>query len=462
MARGVRIVGGGLAGTEAAIFLADLGIPVVLQEMRPHRMTEAHQTTGLGELVCSNSFKSIDPETGPGVLKREMSAWGSNALSAAHAARIDAGVALAVDRDVFRERITQRVSEHPRITLENSEWTAPRLDSEITLLATGPLSSPAVTRWLQQATLTSDLYFYDAIAPVVATDSLDLKRLFLANRHDEGGVAAYLNSPLDREGYYAFIHELAQAPCVPLRSFEEPRYYQGCQPIEALVATGPETLRFGPMKPVGLRAPDGTAPYAVVQLRPENAQGSAYNLVGFQTKLKYGEQQRLFRMLPGLENAEFLRLGSIHRNTYVCSPRVLRADQSLKGFPSVYLAGQITGVEGYFESASSGFLAALFILSRLLERPIPVPPASCAIGALHRHVLGAWGANPTKSFQPSGIHFGLFPHPPGTPRREIAAQAAASFDTWFSGVLEMIADARHHFISVKQERRANHESRLVV
>jgi methylenetetrahydrofolate--tRNA-(uracil-5-)-methyltransferase len=431
----VHIVGAGLAGSEAAYFLAEKGISVVLHEMRPKKMTEAHQTDRFAELVCSNSLKSQVPHSAPGILKSEMRQLGSLILRCASEATVPGGDALAVDRDLFAQGVTQAVCSHPNITVQFEEVFEPFRD-EITLFATGPLTSDGLGSWLAKSTQMDDLYFYDAIAPIIETSSIDLDSAFLANRYDKGGEEAYLNCPLSESEYQAFIDALMIAEKVPPKPFEKEKFFQGCQPIEAIANTGRESLRFGPMKPVGLVDPKtGKRPYAVVQLRPENRAKTAYNLVGFQTKLKYGEQSKVFRLIPALRNAEFLRLGSIHRNTYVCSPKVLHPDLSLRGHPKVYLAGQITGVEGYLESAACGLLSALFIYQRLLNQPHQSPPANTALGALLRQITGS----DPKHFEPSNIHFGLFDplffqNTSGLKkdelRQSIAIQAVQNFSIW--------------------------------
>lgn len=416
----IHIVGSGLAGSEAAWFLANAALnnpaashlEIHLHEMRPLMMTEAHKTDRCAELVCSNSFKTTNPLSAPGMMKAEMAALGSLALQGSEVARVPAGEALAVDRDVFAEFMTKKIHAHPKITRHAGEITKP-FDDGITLLATGPLTSENLANWLLKATEKTapegsegkDLYFYDAIAPIVDAASIDRDRVFLANRYDKGGEEAYLNCPLTEEEYNAFLDALIAGEKVPPKNFEKEILFQGCQPIESIAATGRDTLRFGPMKPVGLTDPKtGKRPYACVQLRAENASKTAYNLVGFQTKLKYGEQARIFKMIPALANAEFLRLGSIHRNTYVCGPRVLRADLSLRGNPKVYLAGQITGVEGYLESAACGLMAAKFILDRVLGRPMDVPPPNTAIGALLRYVTGS----DPETYQPINACFAIY------------------------------------------------------
>ncbi len=431
----IRVIGAGLAGSEAAYFLAEKGLSVFLHEMRPGQMTPAHTTSNCAELVCSNSFKSRSPHSAPGMLKAEMTRLNSLVLSVAQRCSIPGGEALVVDRDQFSEFITQTLKSHPKITLVSGEVKEPSKNG-IHLIATGPLTSDALGQWLIQATHSSDLYFYDAIAPIIDATSIDLSQTFLANRYDKGEESAYLNCPLSEMQYADFIAALLKAEKVPPKSFEVEKYFHGCQPIEVMAQSGKDTLRFGPMKPVGLIDPKtGKQPYAVVQLRPENQNKTAYNLVGFQTKLKYGEQARIFQMIPALKNVEFFRLGSIHRNTYVCGPKVLTPALSLKGHPNVFLAGQITGVEGYLESAASGLLSAIFILQKIKNLPHCAPPANTALGALLRHVTGS----DSKHYQPSNIHFGLFDpsffeglthQKKEEARMAMSTQAAKYFDKW--------------------------------
>lgn len=431
----VHVVGAGLAGSEAAFFLAERGATVLLHEMRPQKMTEAHQTDRFAELVCSNSLKSKVPHSAPGVLKSEMRQLGSLILRCAADSTVPGGDALAVDRDIFAQRVTDALRSHPRIQVIPGEVSEPFYD-EITLFATGPLTSEGLGSWLSKVTRADSLYFYDAIAPIVDASSVDMDSAFLANRYDKGGEEAYLNCPMTENEYNEFIDALMKAEKVPPKAFEKEKFFQGCQPIEAIAKTGRESLRFGPMKPVGLVDPrTGQRPHAVVQLRPENQARSAYNLVGFQTKLKYGEQSKVFRLIPALRNAEFLRLGSIHRNTYVCSPKVLRSDLSLKGHPRIYLAGQITGVEGYLESAACGLLAGLFISQRLDGKAHQAPPVNTALGALLRQIV----AGDPDHFEPSNIHFGLFDpqffeNQSGLKKEELrqsmAIQAVQNFSNW--------------------------------
>jgi methylenetetrahydrofolate--tRNA-(uracil-5-)-methyltransferase len=418
----VRVIGAGLAGCEAAFWLAKRGIPVDLYEMRPARLTEAHKTGDFAELVCSNSFKSLSPVTAPGILKAEMELLGSLALRCARTAAIGAGEALAVDRDRFSRAMTEAIRAEPLITVHSTEVTSlPDDPDTLTILATGPLTSPALSESLQRFTGSDHFYFYDAISPIVDAQSLNLEIIFAANRYgkktraleesavDTETAADYLNCPLNREQYEAFVDLLLRGERVESKSFEKVKHFEGCMPIEEMVDRGRDTLRFGPMKPVGLDDPrTGREPYAAVQLRPENESKTAYNLVGFQTKLKYGEQSRIFRTIPGLEQAEFLRLGSMHRNTFVDSPRALNLDLSLRSARHVLLAGQITGVEGYFESASVGMLAGIFAEARIRQRPIPDPPAATGLGALLHHLRNTQNTD----FQPSGINFGLFEDAP--------------------------------------------------
>jgi methylenetetrahydrofolate--tRNA-(uracil-5-)-methyltransferase len=409
----VHIIGGGLAGCEAAYFLAQRGISVELSEMRPTKSTPAHKTEKLAELVCSNSFKSLDPESAPGMMKREMKLFGSLVLEIAETCKVPAGQALGVDRELFATKVTERIRNHPNIRVIEEEVTAPRPD-RITLIATGPLTSDSLSDWLLKNSGEKDLYFYDAIAPIIDATTIDRDCVFLANRYGKGDEEAYLNCPLNKEEYEAFVDALLSGEKVEPKNFEKEIFFQGCQPIEAIAASGRESLRFGPMKPVGLDDPKtGRRPYAVIQLRPENKSLTAYNLVGFQTKLKWGEQGRVFRLIPALKNAEFIRMGSIHRNTYVCGPKVLAANLSLKSHPNVFLAGQITGVEGYLESSACGLMAAHFIHTKILAEEQSsktasvtdkmIPKAS-ALGALHHFIT----ESQAKHYQPMNACFALY------------------------------------------------------
>jgi methylenetetrahydrofolate--tRNA-(uracil-5-)-methyltransferase len=412
----IRIIGAGLAGCEAAFYLANRGVKVRLHEMRPTKLTEAHQTGGLAELVCSNSFKSLSPITAPGILKAEMQLLGSLAIQCAKKAAIGAGEALAVDRDVFSKEMTAVIETHPNIEIVREEVSSLPDSAEIlTILATGPLTSDSLSASLKKYTGSEHFYFYDAISPIVSEDSLNMEVIFAANRYgkktrslEETPVDSqedYLNCPFSKDQYYAFVDELLKGERVQPKTFERVKHFEGCMPIEEMADRGRDTLRFGPMKPVGLVDPrTGREAYACVQLRAENEERTAFNLVGFQTKLKYGEQQRVFRLIPGLENAEFLRMGSMHRNSFVDAPRVLNLDLSLKSARHILLAGQITGVEGYMESASVGLLAGIFALAKLQQRPIPAAPEGSAFGALLGHLRNTFHPD----FQPSGINFGLF------------------------------------------------------
>jgi methylenetetrahydrofolate--tRNA-(uracil-5-)-methyltransferase len=338
------------------------------------------------------------------MMKAEMAHLGSLILKCGTQAAVPGGEAMAVDREIFSQAVTQALKSHPNIRFEPGEMSAP-VAGAITLIATGPLTSDSLSAWIAKATGTDDLYFYDAIAPIVDASTIDMENAFIANRYGKGDEDAYINCPMNEAEYNAFIDALTVAEKVAPKSFEKEKFFQGCQPIEAIAATGRESLRFGPMKPVGLDDPKtGRRPYAVIQLRPENNAKTAYNMVGFQTKLKYGEQGKVFRLIPALKNAEFLRMGSIHRNTYVCGPRVLRPDLSLKGHPKVYLAGQVTGVEGYLESSACGLLAAIFIEQRVRGLPHSAPPANTALGALLRFII----ASDPKNYQPNNMNFSLF------------------------------------------------------
>jgi methylenetetrahydrofolate--tRNA-(uracil-5-)-methyltransferase len=421
----VLVIGAGLAGCEAAYRLASRGIAVKLVEMRPVRGTEAHKTGDLAELVCSNSFKSLSPVTAPGALKREMELLGSVAIASARKAAVSAGEALAVDRDIFSRAMQEAIASQPLITLVREEvLSIPDDPDQLVILATGPLTSPALSESLRKFTGGDHFYFYDAISPILDAASLDRSIIFAANRYnkktreleDSGAsneeAADYLNCPMNKEQYEAFIDALLKGERVEPKSFERVKHFEGCMPVEEMADRGRDTPRFGPMKPVGLDDPrTGREPWACVQLRSENKSKTAYNIVGFQTKLKYGEQLRVFRMIPGLENVEFFRMGSMHRNTFVDSPRVLNLDLSLKNARHVMLAGQITGVEGYLESASIGLLAAIFAEARLKEKPLPSPPPASALGALLGHTRNTQNVD----FQPSGINFGLFEDEPFFP-----------------------------------------------
>ena len=402
------IIGGGLAGTEAAWQAARLGCQVTVHEMKPVVYSPAHHSSLLAELVCSNSFRSDAVNSAVGLLKQEMRNLGSLIMESAERTKVPAGKALAVDREKFAKFITKKIEGNEHINIirdEVRELPAPMPKSSIAILATGPLTSEPLTGSLGKLTGKEHLAFYDAIAPIVEADSLDRNIIFQASRYEDG-PGDYLNCPMDKEQYENFITELSKAQKVPLKSFEKQKYFEGCLPIEIMLERGPETLRFGPMKPVGLIDPrTGRETHAVVQLRMEDNEGTLYNMVGFQTKLTYGEQKRVFKMIPGMEQVEFSRLGSIHRNTFVCGPELLLPSLQLKKRPDLLLAGQITGVEGYVESTAVGLLAGINA-ARLLHGENPViPPPETALGSLITHLTES---NP-KRFQPSNINFGLFP-----------------------------------------------------
>jgi methylenetetrahydrofolate--tRNA-(uracil-5-)-methyltransferase len=399
----ITIIGGGLAGSEAAWQAARRGARVRLLEMKPRKFSPAHQSPLLGELVCSNSLRAESRESAVGLLKEEMRRLDSLIMAAAAATRVPAGKALAVDRKEFAGFITRALEAEPLIKIIREEVEVPDPETT-TIIATGPLTSEPLAEALRQLTGQAHLHFYDAIAPIVAADSLDLDRVFRASRYGAG--EDYLNCPFSETQYAAFYQALMSAQQVPLRPFEEPRYFEGCLPLEILAARGFQTLLYGPLKPVGLVDPHtGRQPFAVAQLRAENREGTLYNLVGFQTKLKYGEQERVFRLIPGLAQAEFVRLGSIHRNTFIRSPGILSAYLNFIQYPRIFLAGQISGVEGYVESAAMGLLAGINAARQATSRPLLTPPRETAMGALIGHLTNTQ----TKDFQPMNVNFGLFP-----------------------------------------------------
>ncbi len=423
------VVGAGLAGCEAAWQLAERGISVALYEMKPARFSPAHGSPELAELVCSNSLRAAAVENAVGLLKEEMRRLGSLIVRAADETAVPAGRALAVDRLEFSRRVTAEIEGHPRIALRREE-VARIPDAPLVILATGPLTAPALASELQAIVGGASLYFYDAISPIVYADSVDAAAGFRASRWEDG-PGDYLNLPLDAAQYEAFVAGLCAADAVPAHAFEKALYFEGCLPIEEMARRGPATLRFGPMKAVGLSDPrTGRRPYAVVQLRNEDKRGSLYNLVGFQTKLRQGEQQRLLRTLPGLAEAVFARLGSVHRNTYVDAPRVLDGAFALRARPNVLLAGQMTGVEGYVESAATGLLAGLFAAARSRGAPRPEPPPESAHGALLAHLR----EERPHGYQPMNVNFGLFPPLAERPatrlerNRRLAERALAELD----------------------------------
>ena len=405
----VHVIGGGLAGSEAAWQLGSRGIDVVLHEMRPVRQTAAHQTDQLAELVCSNTLGSKMPHTAPGIFKGELRALGSLIVAAGEAAHVPAGGALAVDRDVFAATITDALASLGCVEIRREEVTAiPDPATTRTLVATGPLTSDALTASLATWTGADDLYFYDAIAPIVNAESVDMSIGFWADRYGdrEASDGDYLNLPMNQEEYEAFIDALLAGEQVPSKDFEEERFFQGCQPIEAIAGKGRESLRFGPMKPVGLTDPrTGRRPWAVVQLRKETRHGAAMNMVGFQTKLRYGAQTAIFRLIPGLADAEFLRLGSVHRNTFINTPRLLDPGLRLNDCPAVSFAGQLIGCEGYTESSAMGLWAALNIAAEREGRALAPPPIGTMFGGLLDYLRSA---DPT-NFQPMNVNFGLLP-----------------------------------------------------
>ncbi|NJD37890.1 MAG: methylenetetrahydrofolate--tRNA-(uracil(54)-C(5))-methyltransferase (FADH(2)-oxidizing) TrmFO [Geobacter sp.] len=426
----VTIIGAGLAGCEAAWAAAERGVTVRLYEMKPHRYSPAHQSEALAELVCSNSLRGADLSNAVGLLKEELRRCGSLIMQAADATRVPAGGALAVDRDLFSDWITERISSHPYITLIREELTC--LPSEgLVVIASGPLTSDTLAEELSRL-VGERLYFYDAIAPIVTAESLDRSKIYAASRYGKGDPDDYLNCPMDQEQYSAFIAALKAAEKVPSREFEKVVHFDGCMPIEEMAERGDETLRFGPMKPVGLPVPaTGRDPYAVVQLRAENNEKTLYNLVGFQTKMTWPEQRRVLRTIPGLEQAEFVRLGVMHRNTFINAPSLLLPTQQLKNDPRILFAGQITGVEGYVESAGSGFLAGLTVAALASGTEPPQAPQETALGALIHHITNA----EPKYFQPMNVNYGLFPEFASRVKKKdrkllLAERALAALDRW--------------------------------
>jgi methylenetetrahydrofolate--tRNA-(uracil-5-)-methyltransferase len=458
--RPVHVIGAGLAGSEAAWQLAQTGVPVVLHEMRPAALTPAHKTGGFAELVCSNSFRSDDWETNAvGLLHAEMRRAGSLIMAKGDAHQVPAGGALAVDRDSFSQAVTDAISAHPLVTVTTGEVPSlPPADWGLAIVATGPLTAASLADSIAEASGENQLAFFDAIAPIVYRETIDMRVAWFQSRYDKSGPggsgADYINCPLDREQYQAFVDALLAAETMEFREWEKDTpYFEGCLPIEEMAARGRETLRHGPMKPFGLtnpRAPD-RKPCAVVQLRQDNALGTLYNMVGFQTKMKYGDQLRVLRMIPGLENAEFARLGGMHRNTFINSPRLLDTELRLKARPHLRFAGQITGCEGYVESAAVGLMAGRFAAAEALGGQTLPPPATTAHGALLTHITGGHVAEESsRSFQPMNVNFGLFP-PVETPeadadgrrlrgkernlarKRALAHRALADFDRWLAG-----------------------------
>jgi methylenetetrahydrofolate--tRNA-(uracil-5-)-methyltransferase len=465
----IHIVGGGLAGSEAAWQIARLRLPVVLHEMRPRRQTEAHKTDGLAELVCSNSFRSDDAATNAvGLLHEEMRRAGSLIMAAGDAHKLPAGGALAVDRDGFSNEVTRQLEAHPLISIERDEVAGlppPEWDSVI--VATGPLTSPALSEAIGKLTGESELAFFDAIAPIVHLDSIDESITWRQSRYDKPGPAGsgadYINCPMTRDDYERFLDALLAAEKTSFKEWEASTpYFDGCLPIEVMAERGRDTLRFGPMKPVGLSNPhrSGERAYAVVQLRQDNALGTLWNMVGFQTKLKHGEQARVFRSIPGLHNAEFARLGGLHRNTFLNSPKLLDGQLRLRAEPRLRFAGQITGCEGYVESAAIGLLAGRAAAAERLDQAWVPPPLTTAFGALLGHITGghisAEAEGGARSFQPMNVNFGLFPlieeptrdtagnrikgkERGAAKKRALTARALADLDCWLAAPPQVAA-----------------------
>ncbi|MEE8126771.1 MAG: methylenetetrahydrofolate--tRNA-(uracil(54)-C(5))-methyltransferase (FADH(2)-oxidizing) TrmFO [Nitrospirales bacterium] len=433
MRQDLIIIGGGLAGSEATWQAANQGAKVTLYEMRPKEETAAHKTDQLAEIVCSNSLGSNDPLSAPGILKQEMRKLSSLIIKIADEVCIPAGMALAVDREKFAQKITQALTEHPNVKILREEVHDIPEDA-LCIIATGPLTSPKLSETIIQLTQSKNLYFFDAISPIVDADSLNMDQIFRASRYGKG-TADYLNCPMDQETYNQFYEALTQGDRVQPKSFENIPYFEGCLPIEVMAERGRQTLLFGPLKPVGLINPKtGTRPFAVLQLRAENHHGSCYNLVGFQTKVTYPEQRRIFRMIPGLEKAEFLRYGSIHRNTFINVPVLLRDTLQLKKQPNIFFAGQLVGVEGYVEAAASGGLAGINAARILSNRQPVTPPPTTAHGALLQYITTC----EPKYFQPINTNFGLFP-PLDTPVRDkqkkrqlIQERATSHFQSWMT------------------------------
>jgi len=424
------IIGGGLAGCEAAWQAARRGVTVTLYEMKPKRFSEAHHSPFLGELVCSNSLKSDALESAPGLLKEEMRRLDSLILWAAQRSRVPAGSALAVDREEFARLITQALEARDEVEIIREEVTSIP-GQGVVIIATGPLTSESMASAIMELTQRRHLYFYDAISPIVTAESIDFGIAFKGSRYGKGGDD-YVNCPMNKEEYYRFVNAIKEGQKVPLRGFEEAMPFEGCLPIEDLAERGDDTLAFGPMKPVGLIDPrTGRQPFAVVQLRQENREGTLYNMVGFQTKLRYHEQERVFRLIPGLQRAEFVRFGSLHRNTFIDAPRLLSQTLQLRSDPRIFFAGQITGVEGYVESAAMGLLAGVNAARYLNGQKIVPPPGTTALGALVGHITNLYA----KDYQPMSINFGLFPPlqrkgPKKRKKRRLVERALKDLETW--------------------------------
>jgi methylenetetrahydrofolate--tRNA-(uracil-5-)-methyltransferase len=437
----ITIIGAGLAGCEAAWQAAEMGLKVTLYEMKPHAFSPAHQSAGLAELVCSNSLRGAGMNNAVGCLKEELRRCCTLFMRAADATAVPAGGALAVDREAFSDFITEQIGNHPRIDLQRSEL--PAVPAEGTLIiASGPLTSDALAADIARLTGSDHLYFYDAIAPIIEADSIDYDIAWKASRYGRGGDD-YVNCPLSREEYHAFVEALKSAEKVAGKDFEKVIHFEGCMPVEEMAERGDMTLAFGPMKPVGLPDPrTGKEPFAVVQLRQDNLHATLFNMVGFQTKLTWPEQRRIFRTIPGLQNARFARLGSMHRNTFLNAPTCLDERLRLKADARLFFAGQITGVEGYVESAACGFLAGLFAAGQLLNHPVPLPPPTTALGAL----LGHLAHSDQDNFQPMNVNYGLFPPLDGRKRKRadrrlaMAERALHDLEPWRQQVLAHIPD----------------------
>jgi methylenetetrahydrofolate--tRNA-(uracil-5-)-methyltransferase len=441
----IHIIGAGLAGSEAAWQIASMGVPVILHEMRPVRMTDAHKGEGCAELVCSNSFRSDDMHyNAVGLLHEEMRRCGSLILSEGDKAAVPAGGALAVDRDAFSASVTEKLTSHPLITIRREHVEFPPDDWDSVIVATGPLTSIELAKQVQAIGGEEQLAFFDAIAPIIHKESIDFNIVWMQSRYDKIGPAGtgsdYINCPMTKDQYLLFINELLTSEKTEFKEWERSTpYFEGCMPVEVMASRGIDTLRYGPMKPVGLVDPhSGNRPYAVVQLRQDNALGTLYNMVGFQTKMKYAEQTRVFRMIPGLQNAEFARLGGLHRNTFINSPRLLNGSLQMKAMPRLRFAGQITGCEGYVESAAVGIMAARFAACERLGVTVNPPPPTTAMGAILSHITGGGDA---ETFQPMNVNFGLFPdiHDPigvrgkerGREKKKLMAlRALADLDRW--------------------------------
>ena len=450
----INIIGGGLAGCEAAYQISKFGIKVHLYEMRPKVNTEAHKTKFLAELVCSNSFRSDDKEyNAVGVLHEELRIADSLIMKIADLNKVPAGSALAVDRDGFAKNVHSEITKNQNITIINEEiQSLDRFNDELVIVATGPLTSNKLTEFIKNKTEQKSLAFYDAIAPIVYRDSINMKVAWKQSRYDKGEGDDYINCPLSKDEYYKFIHAIIEAPKMEFKEFEKTPFFEGCMPIEEIVRRGPETLRFGPMKPVGLTNPHkNEEPYAIVQLRQDNLSGSLYNIVGFQTKMKHGAQKDVFKLIPGLERSEFARLGGLHRNTFINSPKILDTYLRLKSSPNIIFAGQITGVEGYVESSAIGFISGLVAAFDFNNMKLNLPPETSAHGSILKHIT--LNANP-ETFQPMNINFGLMPdinhyelvnekkkkYIKGREKKKIQAiNALKTFNDWYSeNIIEKI------------------------